>query len=157
MSGEVIHGNHLGRRLGFPTANIDPDRIHVALMGIFAVRVTGLGEDVLEGVASVGTRPTVGGTKMLLEVYIFDFDEDIYGRELQVEFVEKIREELNFPDIDALIENINNDVAIARTILAPLIQEHQLRCLFHLQQVCQRVLSGGAGSISRWSVCCFSR
>jgi len=118
MSGEVIHGNHLGRRLGFPTANIDPDRIHVALMGIFAVRVTGLGEDVLEGVASVGTRPTVGGTKMLLEVYIFDFDEDIYGRELQVEFVEKIREELNFPDIDALIENINNDVAIARTILA---------------------------------------
>jgi riboflavin kinase/FMN adenylyltransferase len=55
---------------------------------------------------------------MLLEVYIFDFDEDIYGRELNVEFVEKIREELNFPDIDALIENINNDVAIARTILA---------------------------------------
>jgi len=118
MSGEVIHGNHLGRRLGFPTANIDPDRIHVALMGIFAVRVTGLGEDVLEGVASIGTRPTVGGTKMLLEVYIFDFDEDIYGQELQVEFVEKIRDELNFPDIDALIENINSDVAIARKILA---------------------------------------
>ena len=118
MSGEVIHGNHLGRRLGFPTANIDPDRIHVALMGIFAVRVTGLGDDVLEGVASIGTRPTVGGTKMLLEVYIFDFDEDIYGRELNVEFVEKIREELNFPDIDALIENINNDVASARKILA---------------------------------------
>jgi riboflavin kinase/FMN adenylyltransferase len=118
MSGEVIHGQHLGRRLGFPTANIDPDRIHVALMGIFAVRVIGLGEDVLEGVASVGTRPTVGGTKVLLEVYIFNFDEDIYGREIQVEFVEKIREELNFPDIDALIENINNDVAIARKILA---------------------------------------
>lgn len=118
MSGEVIHGNHLGRRLGFPTANIDPDRIHVALMGIFAVRVTGLGKNVLEGVASVGTRPTVGGTKVLLEVYIFDFDEDIYGREIQVEFVEKIREELNFPDIDALIENINNDVASARKILA---------------------------------------
>lgn len=118
MSGEVIHGNHLGRRLGFPTANIDPDRIHVALMGIFAVRVTGLGKNVLEGVASVGTRPTVGGTKVILEVYIFDFDEDIYGQELQVEFVEKIREELNFPDIDALIENINNDVACARKILA---------------------------------------
>jgi riboflavin kinase/FMN adenylyltransferase len=118
MSGEVIHGQHLGRRLGFPTANIDPDRIHVALMGIFAVRVIGLGEDVLDGVASVGTRPTVGGTKVLLEVYIFNFDEDIYGREIQVEFVEKIRDELNFPDIDALIENINNDVAIARKILA---------------------------------------
>jgi len=118
MSGEVIHGSHLGRRLGFPTANIDPDRIHVALMGIFAVRVIGLGEEVFEGVASVGTRPTVGGTKVLLEVYIFEFDEDIYGREIQVEFVEKIREELNFPDIDALIENINNDVASARKILA---------------------------------------
>lgn len=118
MSGEVIHGNHLGRRLGFPTANIDPDRIHVALMGIFAVRVTGLGDVELEGVASIGTRPTVGGTKMLLEVHIFDFDEDIYGREIQVEFVEKIRDELNFPDIDALIEHINNDVASARKILA---------------------------------------
>ncbi len=120
MSGEVIHGNHLGRRLGFPTANIDPDRIHVALVGIFAVRVTGLGDDTLEGVAAIGTRPTVGGTKMLLEVHIFDFDEDIYGREIEVEFVEKIRDELNFPDIDALIEHIGNDVAAARKILANL-------------------------------------
>ena len=118
MSGEVIHGNHLGRRLGFPTANIDPDRLQVALMGIFAVRVNGLGGESLEGVASIGTRPTVGGTQMLLEVHIFDFDEDIYGREIQVEFVEKIRDELNLPDIDALIEHINNDVAIARKILS---------------------------------------
>jgi riboflavin kinase / FMN adenylyltransferase len=118
MSGTVIHGNHLGRRLGFPTANIDPDRIQVALMGIFAVRVWGLGGDALEGVASIGTRPTVGGTKMLLEVYIFDFDADIYGQEIEIEFVEKIRDELNFPDIDALIEYINKDVAAARKILA---------------------------------------
>jgi len=118
MSGEVIHGSHLGRRLGFPTANIDPDRIHVALMGIFAVRVTGLHDQVLNAVASVGTRPTVGGKKMLLEVYIFDFDEDIYGQELQVEFVEKIRDELNFPDVDALIEHMTKDVTSARKILA---------------------------------------
>jgi riboflavin kinase/FMN adenylyltransferase len=118
MSGEVIHGNHLGRRLGFPTANIDPDRIHVALMGIFAVRVRGVGGDVLEGVASLGTRPTVGGKKMLLEVYIFDFDEDIYGQEISIEFVEKIRDELNFPDVDALIEHMTRDVISARKILA---------------------------------------
>ena len=118
MSGEVIHGKHMGRRLGFPTANIDPDRLQVALMGIFAVRVTGLHDETLEGVASLGTRPTIGGTKMLLEVHIFDFDEDIYGRELHVEFIEKIRDELNFPDVDALIEHIKKDVASARQILA---------------------------------------
>ena len=118
MSGEVIHGNHLGRRLGFPTANIDPDRIHVALMGIFAVRVTGLHDQELDAVASIGTRPTIGGKKMLLEVHIFDFDEDIYGQELQVEFIEKIRDELNFPDVDALIEHMTNDVTSARKILA---------------------------------------
>ena len=118
MSGEVIHGNHLGRRLGFPTANIDPDRIHVALMGIFAVRITGLHNKVLDAVASVGTRPTIGGKKMLLEVHIFDFDEDIYGKEIHVEFIEKIRDELNFPDVDALIEHMIKDVASAREILA---------------------------------------
>ncbi len=118
MSGEVIHGNHLGRRLGFPTANIDPDRIHVAVMGIFAVRVTGLHNQVLDAVASIGTRPTIGGKKMLLEVHIFDFDEEIYGQELQVEFIEKIRDELNFPDVDALIEHMTKDVASARQILA---------------------------------------
>ncbi len=117
MSGQVIHGNHLGRRLGFPTANIDPDRIQVALMGIFAVRILDLGDKPLNGVASIGTRPTVGGKQMLLEVHIFDFDEDIYGREIRVEFVEKIRDELNFPDIDELIEHINSDVARAREIL----------------------------------------
>ncbi len=118
MSGEVIHGNHLGRRLGFPTANIDPDRIQVALMGIFAVRVSGLPGETLEGVASMGTRPTVGGKQMLLEVHIFDFDQDIYGQELHVEFVEKIRDELNLPDIDALIECMTNDAVDARRILA---------------------------------------
>jgi riboflavin kinase/FMN adenylyltransferase len=118
MSGEVVHGNHLGRKLGFPTANIEPDRLQVALAGIFAVRVSGLGDAVLDGVASLGTRPTVGGTRMLLEVHIFDFDEDIYGCDLQVAFVEKIRDELNFPDVDALIEYMHKDVSDAKRILA---------------------------------------
>ena len=87
-------------------------------MGIFAVRVRGLHDQVLDAVASVGTRPTIGGKKMLLEVHIFDFDEEIYGQELQVEFIEKIRDELNFPDVDALIEHMTSDVASAKQILS---------------------------------------
>ena len=117
MSGEVIHGKHLGRKLGFPTANINPDRAHVAFMGIFAARVTGLGGETLDGVASLGTRPTVNGTKPLLEVHIFDFDEDIYGRELHVDFIHKIRDELKFDDLDALIDRMNDDALQARQIL----------------------------------------
>ena len=87
MSGKVVEGNHLGRRLGFPTANVNPDRRQVALMGIYAARVHGLGDQALDGVAALGTRPTVDGTKPLLEAHIFDFDEDIYGEHIQVEFI----------------------------------------------------------------------
>ncbi|MFQ5548113.1 MAG: bifunctional riboflavin kinase/FAD synthetase [Woeseia sp.] len=118
MSGKVVEGNHLGRRLGFPTANINPDRRQVALMGIFAARVTGLGDDPLDGVASLGTRPTVDGTKPLLEVHIFDFDEDIYDEHIHVEFVEKLRDEEKFADLDALTEQMHVDAAQARDILA---------------------------------------
>lgn len=118
MSGKVIEGNHLGRKLGFPTANINPDRRQVALMGIFAARVMGLENEPLDGVASLGTRPTVDGTKLLLEVHIFDFDEDIYGRHIHVDFVEKLRDEVKFADLDALVEQMHLDAAEARQILA---------------------------------------
>ncbi len=118
MSGKVVEGNHLGRRLGFPTANINPDRKQVALMGIYAARVYGLGDRILDGVAALGTRPTVDGTKPLLEAHIFDFDEDIYGEHLHVEFVEKLRDEEKFADLDALIEQMHIDAAQAREILA---------------------------------------
>ncbi len=118
MSGKVVEGNHLGRRLGFPTANINPDRQQVALVGIFAARVMGLGSEPLDGVASLGTRPTVDGTKLLLEVHIFDFDQDIYGEHIQVEFVEKLRDEEKFADLDSLIEEMHRDAAKAREILA---------------------------------------
>jgi riboflavin kinase/FMN adenylyltransferase len=121
MSGEVIQGKHLGRKLGFPTANIDPDRQQVAFMGIFAAQVFGLGETPLDGVASLGTRPTVNGTRPLLEVHIFDFDEDIYGQDLQVDFIEKLRDEEKFDDLDALIEQMHKDAARAREILAALV------------------------------------
>jgi len=118
MSGKVVEGNHLGRLLGFPTANINPDRQQVALVGIFAARVMGLGSEPLDGVASLGTRPTVDGTKLLLEVHIFDFDQDIYGEHIQVEFIEKLRDEEKFADLDSLIEEMHRDAAKAREILA---------------------------------------
>ncbi len=117
MSGEVVEGNHLGRKLGFPTANINPDRRQVAMMGIFAARVMGLDNEPLDGVASLGTRPTVDGTKPLLEVHIFDFDEDIYGRYIHVDFVEKLRDEAKFPHLDAMVEQMHRDAAQAREIL----------------------------------------
>ena len=120
MSGEVVQGKHLGKKLGFPTANINPDRLQVAFMGIFAAQVFGLGPDALDGVASLGTRPTVNGTKPLLEVHIFDFDEDIYGQDIQVDFIEKLRDEENFDDLDALIEQMQKDATQAREILARL-------------------------------------
>ncbi|NOX69778.1 MAG: bifunctional riboflavin kinase/FAD synthetase [Gammaproteobacteria bacterium] len=120
MSGEVVQGKHLGRKLGFPTANVNPDRLQVAFMGIFAARVSGLGPNVLDGVASLGTRPTVNGTKPLLEVHIFDFDEEIYGEEIQVDFIEKLRDEEKFDDLDALIEQMQKDATQARDILAKL-------------------------------------
>lgn len=117
MSGKVVEGNHLGRKLGYPTANINPDRRQVALMGIFAARVVGLGAEPLDAVASLGTRPTVDGTKPLLEAHIFDFDEDIYGQHIHVDFVEKLRDEVKFADLDALVEQMHHDAAQARKIL----------------------------------------
>ena len=117
MSGKVVEGNHLGRKLGFPTANVNPDRRQVALMGIFAARVVGLRSGPLDAVASLGTRPTVNGTEPLLEAHIFDFDEDIYGEHIHVDFIEKLRDEAKFSDLDALVEQMHRDAAAARRIL----------------------------------------
>lgn len=120
MSGKVIGGQRLGRELGYPTANVDLRRRQSAVMGIYAVRVYGLDGRVLDGVASVGTRPTFGGVRPLLEVHIFDFDEDIYGRFIEVEFIQRLRTELKFDGADALIEQMHVDADNARTVLARL-------------------------------------
>ena len=93
MSGRVAHGEKLGRELGFPTANIHLHRQASAIQGIFVVEVFGLDEEPLQGVASVGTRPTVNETKALLEVFLLDFDQNIYGRHIQVSFLKKLRDE----------------------------------------------------------------
>jgi riboflavin kinase / FMN adenylyltransferase len=117
MRGRVVPGQRLGRDIGFPTANLRIERRRAPLKGIFAVRVHGIGVAPLAGVASLGTRPTVGGVHTLLEVHLFDFAADIYGREIEVEFVAKLREEEHFPTLEALVEQIHRDAAQARRIL----------------------------------------
>ena len=118
MSGKVIEGKHLGRGLGFPTANVNLRRRQSAVMGIFAVRVSGLGGELLDAVASVGTRPTFGGTKPILEVHIFDFDDDIYGKYIHVDFVARLRSEVKFDEVKDLVEQMHRDAESARAILA---------------------------------------
>jgi riboflavin kinase/FMN adenylyltransferase len=117
MIGRVVHGSHLGRELGFATANVRLHRKLSPLGGIFAVRVRGAGDASLPGVASLGTRPTVGGTEPLLEAHVFDFAGDLYGREIEVEFVAKLREEERFVDLGALTRQMHIDAAQARRIL----------------------------------------
>ena len=118
IRGRVVAGQRLGRELGFPTANLRLARRRVPFGGIFAVRVHGVGERPRPGVASLGTRPTVGGVEPLLEVHLFDFAGDLYGREIEVEFVQKIRDEAKFDGLDALVEQMNRDAHEARSILA---------------------------------------
>jgi len=117
MSGRVVEGRHLGRRLGFATANLRLERRKPALGGIFAVRVRGVGCEPMPGVASLGTRPTVNGGEPLLEAHVFDFDGDLYGREIAVEFVAKLRDEERFASLDALTAQIGRDAAAARRLL----------------------------------------
>jgi riboflavin kinase/FMN adenylyltransferase len=119
MTGRVVRGNQLGRKLGFPTANLRTHRRRVPVAGIFAVRVHGVSASPLPGVASLGTRPTVDGSgEMLLEAHVFDFAADLYGREIEVEFVSKLRDEQRFADLDALTAQMNEDADVARRILA---------------------------------------
>jgi riboflavin kinase/FMN adenylyltransferase len=117
ISGRVVRGLGIGRQLGFPTANVNLKRLQAPVDGIFAARVTGLGGLPLDGVASVGTRPTIGGSKALLEVLIFDFDRDIYGQYITVHFVKRLREERHFADLPAMQRQMHVDVAAARAAL----------------------------------------
>ncbi len=109
ISGKVVEGDKRGRQMGFPTANIHMKHLRPALTGVYAVK---LGNR--NGVANLGVRPTIAGTpKLLLEVHLLNFNEDIYGQHVQVTFLEKIRDEMKFENIDALIEQIKKDVAHA--------------------------------------------
>jgi len=113
IMGRVVYGRQLGRQLGVPTANIRLQRYRAALNGVFAVTVTGLGGE-RRGVANIGVRPTVDGKEPLLEVHIFDFDEDIYGALLTVTVRRKIRDEVKFESLDALKAQIGRDILATR-------------------------------------------
>jgi riboflavin kinase/FMN adenylyltransferase len=114
IDGQVAQGQKLGRQIGFATANLRIKHNPLPMSGVFVVEVSGLGDKPLPGVANLGIRPTVGGTRPLLEVHLFDFDRDIYGAHISVRFVHKLRDEQRFPNIDALKAQIAVDAAAAR-------------------------------------------
>ena len=115
ICGRVAHGDERGRTIGFPTANIDLHRKVSPLRGVFAVLVTGLDQGQQPGVANIGTRPTVeGDTRYLLEVHLFDFDRQIYGEHVEVEFKKKLRDEKKFDSFEALRRQIERDALQAR-------------------------------------------
>ncbi len=117
MRGRVARGEQLGRTLGFPTANLRLERCVSPLGGIFAVRVHGVAATAWPGVASLGTRPTVGGVEPWLETFLFDFSADLYGREIEVEFVAKIRDEARFASLEAMVAQMHDDAGAARRLL----------------------------------------
>ncbi len=117
ICGQVIHGREIGRSLGFPTANIVTRNELIPGDGVYAVWVSVMGE-LFMGACSVGINPTFGGGAHTVEVFLFDFDGDLYGKELVIHFVDKLRDIALFPDAAALISRIAEDVAVARQILA---------------------------------------
>ena len=117
MSGRVAHGKKVGRTLGFPTANLRLMRRKSPLWGVLAVKVFGVGPGAMPAVASLGTRPTVAGVEPLLEVHLFDFDGDLYGRHIEVEFVAKLRDEAKFDSLADMILQMKIDAAQARAVL----------------------------------------
>lgn len=125
ITGQVIHGREIGRLLGFPTANIVTDNELIPGDGVYAVWVA-VSDELFMGACSVGVNPTFGGGQRTVEVFLFDFEGDLYGKELVIHFVDKLRDVLHFPDATALIAQISLDVAAARNILAaglPTVQQ----------------------------------
>lgn len=120
LSGRVLPGQRLGRQLGFPTANVDVTGLVVPPFGVYVARAIRCGR-ILDAVLNLGARPTVSGgsTQRHCEVHLLDFDEDLYGEELEVRFLAKLRDEARFPSMDALKAQIRLDVAEARRRLLP--------------------------------------
>ena len=117
IGGHVVHGRQLGRTLGYPTANLRFGNKTPALRGIYASWVHGVGDSAWPSVASFGTRPTVDGIEPLLEAHLFDFEGDLYGQRIAVEFVARLRDEEKFPDLPSLVAQMHRDDAQARAIL----------------------------------------
>ena len=118
MCGRVAHGDKRGRTIGFPTANIHLHRRNTPVQGVYAVEMFGIEGEPVQGVANIGTRPTVDGTRSLLEVHLFDFARDIYGEYVSVEFARKIRDERKFDSFEELKQRILLDADEARAFFS---------------------------------------
>jgi riboflavin kinase/FMN adenylyltransferase len=116
FSGKVVYGKQLGRTIGVPTANLWIPKQRLPIAGVYAVKCSLAGES-FNGIANMGIRPTVDGSKPVLEIHIFDFSESIYGQRLSVEFKNKLRDEKKFDNIDLLKEQILQDISHAKEIL----------------------------------------
>tara|TARA_B100001027_G_scaffold177543_1_gene128831 strand:- start:347 stop:1291 length:945 start_codon:yes stop_codon:yes gene_type:complete len=117
FSGKVVFGNRLGRTIGIPTANIWVPKSNLPIRGVYAVKAIVKGET-FNGIANMGVRPTVGGTSPVLEIHIFDFNKEIYGERIEVEFFKKIRNEQKFENLEKLKEQINSDIKKTRKYFA---------------------------------------
>lgn len=123
IEGEVIHGEKRGRELGYPTANMSVDGLHLPRLGVYAVKVdilTGPQTGSYMGAASLGVRPMFGVNRPNLETFLFDFKGDLYGQHLSIAFVDYLRPELKFDGLDALIAQMDADCRKARDILTAL-------------------------------------
>lgn len=116
VSGRVVHGFHRGRQLGFPTANLHMNRTRLPSDGVYAVRA-GVGRERVAAIANIGFNPTFGVRRRVMEVHLFDFAGDLYGKRLQASFVARLRGERRFPDATALAQQIREDAARARAVL----------------------------------------
>jgi len=116
MEGIVIEGEHLGRELGYPTANIITENELIPMLGVYATRTT-LSGVCLDSVTNIGLKPTFGGQQVIVETHIFDFDRDIYGERIRVEFLSFIRPEVKFNAVPELVDEIRNDCKIARRLI----------------------------------------
>jgi riboflavin kinase / FMN adenylyltransferase len=126
VGGEVVHGFHRGKQLGFPTANVEVEEDLLPKPGVYAVKVEGDGW-VRDGACNVGNNPTFYGSRVTVEAHLLDFDGDLYGKRLRIYFIERVRDEREFPDVFSLQEAIRNDVSRCREILAnvSLIRHHE--------------------------------
>ena len=119
VCGRVAHGDKRGRTIGYPTANIIMFRKNTPVSGVFAITMTGIDDLEFEGIANVGTRPTVdGGSRVILEAHLFDFNKEIYGRYVEVHFKQKIRDEMCFQSLEQLKAQIEKDVVETKKIFA---------------------------------------
>lgn len=116
VGGKVVHGMHRGRKIGFPTANIEAKEELLPTPGVYAVKVEWEG-NLRDGACNIGDNPTFQGTRLTVEVHVLDFDGDLYGKSLRIHFIDRVREERKYPDVLSLIEAIQEDVVRCREIL----------------------------------------